>query len=43
LLGYLSYREIWAQAKRKVAPKGPLAPANKAKRTRASKKAGVTG
>ena len=43
LLGYLSYREIWAEAKRKVAPKGPLDPENKAKRTRASKKAGIRG
>jgi len=41
LLGYLSYREIWAQAKRKVTPVGPLDPVNKAKRTRASKKAGI--
>ena len=41
LLGYLSYREIWAEAKRKVAPVGPLDPVNKAKRTRASKKAGI--
>jgi ubiquinol-cytochrome c reductase cytochrome c1 subunit len=43
ILGYLSYRNIWAEAKRKVAPKGALAPENKAKRTRASKKAGVAG
>ncbi|MCL6739926.1 cytochrome c1 [Sphingomonas sp. RB56-2] len=43
LLGFLSYREIWAQAKRKVPSKGPSAPASKAKRTRTSKKAGVTG
>ena len=41
MLAYLSYRNIWAEAKRKVAPVGPLAPANKAKRTRASKKAGI--
>jgi ubiquinol-cytochrome c reductase cytochrome c1 subunit len=41
VLGYMSYRNIWAAAKRKVAPVGPLAPENKAKRTRASKKAGV--
>jgi ubiquinol-cytochrome c reductase cytochrome c1 subunit len=43
ILAYLSYREIWAEAKRKVAPVGPLDPVNKAKRTRASKKAGVAG
>jgi ubiquinol-cytochrome c reductase cytochrome c1 subunit len=41
ILGYLSYRNIWAEAKRKVAPVGPLEPTNKAKRTRASRKAGV--
>ena len=43
VLGYLSYRNIWAEAKRKVAPKGPLAPENKAKRNRAKAKAGVAG
>ena len=42
VLGYFSYQNIWAEAKRKVAPVGPLDPANKAKRARASKKAGVT-
>jgi len=42
-LAYMSYRNIWAEAKRKVAPKVPLAPANIAKRKRASKKAGVAG
>jgi ubiquinol-cytochrome c reductase cytochrome c1 subunit len=41
ILAYLSYQNIWAEAKRKVAPAGPLNPANKAKRTRASKKAGI--
>ncbi|MCF2513823.1 cytochrome c1 [Sphingomonas sp. G124] len=41
ILAYLSYRNIWAEAKRKVAPVGPMDPANKAKRTRASKKAGI--
>ena len=41
ILAYLSYRNIWAEAKRKVAPVGPLDPVNKAKRTRASKKAGI--
>jgi ubiquinol-cytochrome c reductase cytochrome c1 subunit len=41
VLAYLSYRNIWAEAKRKVAPKGALAPANVAKRKRASKKAGI--
>jgi ubiquinol-cytochrome c reductase cytochrome c1 subunit len=43
ILAYLSYRNIWAEAKRKVAPKGPLAPENVARRKRVSKKAGVTG
>ena len=42
VLGYMSYQNIWAEAKRKVAPKGPLAPENLAKRKRASRKAGVT-
>jgi ubiquinol-cytochrome c reductase cytochrome c1 subunit len=41
ILGYLSYQNIWAEAKRKVAPVGPLDPANKAKRKRASRKAGM--
>lgn len=41
VLGYLSYRNIWAEAKRKVAPVGPLDPVNKAKRQRASRKAGI--
>jgi ubiquinol-cytochrome c reductase cytochrome c1 subunit len=42
VLGYLSYQNIWAEAKRKVAAKGPLEPTNLAKRKRASRKAGVT-
>jgi ubiquinol-cytochrome c reductase cytochrome c1 subunit len=41
VLGYMSYQNIWAEAKRKVAPVGPLDPANKAKRKRASRKAGM--
>ena len=41
VLGYLSYRNIWAEAKRKVAPVGPLDPENMAKRERASAKAGI--
>lgn len=41
VLGYLSYQNIWAEAKRKVAPVGPLDLANKAKRKRASRKAGM--
>jgi ubiquinol-cytochrome c reductase cytochrome c1 subunit len=43
VLGYFSYQNIWAEAKRKVAPVGPLDPANMAKRKRASKKAGIDG
>src|SRR5436190_12143323 len=43
VLGYFSYKNIWAEAKRKVAPVGPLDPVNKAKRTRATKKAGIAG
>ena len=33
VLGYLSYQNIWAEAKRKVAPVGPLDPANKSPKT----------
>ena len=39
VLGYFSYKNIWAEAKRKVAPVGPLDPVNKAKRARATRKA----
>ncbi|HET9459582.1 MAG TPA: cytochrome c1 [Sphingomicrobium sp.] len=41
--GYLAYRNIWAEAKRKVRITGPLDPENKAKRQRASRKAGIKG
>lgn len=40
--GYLAYRNIWATHKRKVRVTGPIDPANKAKRRRANRKAGVT-
>jgi ubiquinol-cytochrome c reductase cytochrome c1 subunit len=40
VLGFLSYRNIWAEAKRNVAPKGALADAAKVARSRASKRAG---
>jgi ubiquinol-cytochrome c reductase cytochrome c1 subunit len=43
ILGYLSYRNIWAEAKRKVAPKGVLKPENIAKTKRARGKAGIDG
>jgi ubiquinol-cytochrome c reductase cytochrome c1 subunit len=42
VLGYLAYRNIWATAKREVRATGPIDPANKAKRRRASRKAGIT-
>jgi ubiquinol-cytochrome c reductase cytochrome c1 subunit len=42
IFGYLAYRNIWAEAKRKVRVTGPIDPVNKAKRQRASRKAGVT-
>jgi ubiquinol-cytochrome c reductase cytochrome c1 subunit len=43
ILGYLSYRNIWAEAKRKVAPKGVLKPENIAKTKRARGTAGLDG
>jgi ubiquinol-cytochrome c reductase cytochrome c1 subunit len=42
VLGYFAYRNIWATAKREVRVTGPIEPENKAKRRRASRKAGVT-
>ena len=43
ILGYLSYRNIWAVAKRKVAPVGPLDPENMARREEAKDEAGIAG
>jgi ubiquinol-cytochrome c reductase cytochrome c1 subunit len=43
ILGYLSYRNIWASAKRKVAPVGPLDPANMARREEAKDERGIAG
>ncbi len=43
ILGYLSYRNIWAEAKRKVAPIGPLDPANMARREDAKDEQGIAG
>ena len=43
ILGYLSYRNIWAEAKRKVAPVGPLDPANMARREEAKDEKGIAG
>jgi len=40
ILGYFSYRNIWAEAKRKVALKGPLDPDNMARREDAKDEAG---
>jgi ubiquinol-cytochrome c reductase cytochrome c1 subunit len=41
ILGYFAYKNVWAEAKRKVIVTGPLEPENKAKRRRVSRKAGV--
>ena len=43
LLAYFAYRQIWAEAKRKVRPTGPLDPRNIAKSRRAKAKQGVAG
>ena len=43
ILSYLSYRQIWAEAKRKVRPTGPLDPSNQAKSRSAKRKQGVEG
>ncbi|MBA3511017.1 cytochrome c1 [Sphingomonas sp.] len=43
VLGYLAYRQIWAEAKRKVRATGALDPKNLAKSRRAKAKSGVTG
>ncbi len=43
ILGYLAYRQIWAEAKRKVRPTGPLDPANQAKSRSAKAKQGIAG
>ena len=43
VLGYLSYRQIWAEAKRKVRRTGPLDPKNIAKSRRAKGKQGIAG
>jgi ubiquinol-cytochrome c reductase cytochrome c1 subunit len=43
VLGYLAYRQIWAEAKRKVRVTGPLEPKNQAKSRRAKRDAGVAG
>ncbi|MEA1071504.1 cytochrome c1 [Sphingomonas sp. LY160] len=43
VLGYFSYRNIWAEAKRKVAPVGPLDPEHMAHREHAKDEAGIAG
>lgn len=43
VLAFFAYKNVWAEAKRKVALTGPLDPENKAKRKAASRKAGVKG
>ncbi|HVM21715.1 MAG TPA: cytochrome c1 [Sphingomicrobium sp.] len=43
ILGYLAYRQIWQEAKRKVRVTGVLDPANQAKNRRAKAKSGVAG
>ena len=43
ILAYFSYQNIWAEAKRTVAPKGPLDPENAAKRAAARVEGGVAG
>jgi len=43
MLAYLAYQQIWAEAKRKVRPIGPLDPGNQAKSKRAKAKQGVAG
>ncbi|HET7710146.1 MAG TPA: cytochrome c1 [Sphingomicrobium sp.] len=41
VLAYMAYQNLWYSAKRKVAPVGVLDSGNRAKRTRASRKAGI--
>lgn len=43
MLGFLAYRQIWAEAKRTVRTTGPLEPKNQAKSRRAKRDAGVAG
>jgi ubiquinol-cytochrome c reductase cytochrome c1 subunit len=43
ILGYLAYRQIWAEAKRKVRVTGPLDPANQAKSRKAKRESGIAG
>lgn len=43
VLGYFAYRNIWAEAKRKVRVTGPLDPKNQAKSRRAKRDEGIAG
>ena len=43
VFAYLAYQQIWAEAKRKVRPIGPLDPANKARVRRAKAAPGISG
>lgn len=43
ILGFLAYKNVWAEAKRKVRVTGALDPENQAKTTRAKRNAGVKG
>jgi ubiquinol-cytochrome c reductase cytochrome c1 subunit len=43
ILGYFAYKEIWAEAKRKVRVTGPLEAKNQAKSRRAKSKQGIEG
>ncbi len=43
ILGYFAYQNVWATAKRKVAPKGALDPDHQALRERAKDEAGIEG
>ena len=43
VITYMSYRNVWAEAKRKVAPKGVLDPEHQAKVDHAEKEAGIEG
>ena len=43
ILGYLAYRQIWAEAKRKVRVTGALEPKNQAKSRKAKRQEGVAG
>jgi ubiquinol-cytochrome c reductase cytochrome c1 subunit len=43
ILAYLAYRNVWAEAKRKVRATGPLEPEAQEKTRRAKRKAGIAG